>query len=326
MNAPGKYAIVTAAILGFGAARLPYEAALSKELRDRNLFPVRLDIDTRERIGQTFSAVSLGGLRTLVATFLNLRAFTAFTETRWDDVAETFETIVALAPRTRYYWETGSWHQAYNAASYYVNDTKLPPVRRRYEWRNSIAKGRAFLERGIQNNPHDWSLHNNLGFLLTDPNKFTSFRDIDAAFLEAADHYAKAAASPGALDYVNRSRCYALARVAGHEAEALDMARRLYQESRKNHTPTLLCLLFVLESHEDPDGDSIARAERIFGSLETAYEQLSMHWQRTRERFPVHGVAQALGAMEIRLGIPAAESVINQPLPAPVGPDTWFQQ
>jgi hypothetical protein len=51
-----------------------------------------------------------------------------------------------------------------------------------------------------------------------------------------------------------------------------------------------------------------------------------MHWQRTRERFPVHGVAQALGAMEIRLGIPAAESVINQPLPAPVGPDTWFQQ
>ena len=139
-------------------------------MRDRRAaFAAPLEIATRDRIGQTSSAVALGGLRTLVATFLNLRAFTYFTEQRWDDVADTYDTIVDLAPHTRYYWETGSWHLAYNAASYYLNDSELPPLRRREAWRASILRGRAFLERGIRNNPDDWSLLANLGMLLSDP-------------------------------------------------------------------------------------------------------------------------------------------------------------
>ncbi|MEY5013405.1 MAG: hypothetical protein RLY69_1120, partial [Verrucomicrobiota bacterium] len=145
-----KILILVVLLLAFGAARMPYERELGKSLRDAGLFPPTLQIGTRERIGQTSSAVALGGLRTLVATFLNLRAFTYFTERRWDDVEETFNTIVDLAPHTRYYWETGSWHLAYNAASYYINDSKLPPLRRREAWRMSILKGRAFLERGIR--------------------------------------------------------------------------------------------------------------------------------------------------------------------------------
>ena len=73
----------------------------ARELRAAGLFPPPMEIGTRDRIGQTSSAVALGGLRTLVATFLNLRAFTFFTEQRWDDVEDTFDTIVDLAPRTR---------------------------------------------------------------------------------------------------------------------------------------------------------------------------------------------------------------------------------
>ncbi|NJM36475.1 MAG: hypothetical protein HC845_00580 [Akkermansiaceae bacterium] len=64
-----------AALLLFGAARMPYEAALAKELRAARLTPQPLEIGTREKIGQTSSAVALGGLRTLVATFLSLRAY-----------------------------------------------------------------------------------------------------------------------------------------------------------------------------------------------------------------------------------------------------------
>jgi hypothetical protein len=120
-----KTGIVAIALLVFGGLRLPFEARLSGELRAAGLFPPPLEIGTRDKIGQTSSAVALGGLRTLVATFFNLRAFTFFTEQRWADVGDTFETIVDLAPRTRYYWETGSWHQSYNAASYYMNDSKL---------------------------------------------------------------------------------------------------------------------------------------------------------------------------------------------------------
>ncbi len=321
-----KSGILAIALLVFGALRLPFESGLSKELRAAGLFPMALEIGTREKIGQTSSAVALGGLRTLVATFLNLRAFTYFTEQRWADVGETFDTIVDLAPRTRYYWETGSWHQAYNAASYYLNDSKLPPLRRREAWRGSILRGRAFLERGIRNNPGEWSLLANLGFLLSDSNKFPAFRDDNAAFAAAAEAYRQSAATGKALGYVKRSEFYSLARVQGREKDALELGRALYNEGIQNRTPTLLCLLFVLEFFDHPSADATELAIRIFESPEKANESLSAHWMRNRERFPIHGVAQALKGLEERLKIPTEKSIFNQPLPPPYNPEDTFSE
>lgn len=321
-----KSAILAVALLVFGAARLPFEAGLNRELRAAGLFPRPMEISTRDRIGQTSSAVALGGLRTLVATFLNLRAFTFFTEQRWSDVAETFDTIVDLAPRTRYYWETGSWHQAYNAASYYLNDSKLPPLRRREAWRSSILRGRAFLERGVRNNPDDWNLLANLGFLLSDSNKFPAFRDANESFAAAADAYQKSEATGKALGYVRRARFYSLARVEGRESEALALARTLHADGPQNHTPTLLMLLLVLEAHDDPSMDVAARAIQLFGTPEKAYRALSEHWQRTRERFPMFGVSEGLKSLEALLEVPEEQSIFNQPLPAPLNPDDLFQK
>ncbi len=284
-----------------------------------------MEITTSERIGQTSSAVALGGLRTLVATFFNLRAFTYFTEQRWTDVASTFDTIVDLAPRTRYYWETGSWHLAYNAASYYINDSKLPPLRRREAWRFSIISGREFLERGIRNNPDDWSLHANLGMLLSDSNKFPAFRDTNATFSAAAEAYRKAAATGKARGYVRRSWFYSLARISGRETEALALGKKLYAEYPLNRTTTLLTLLTILEFHENPDIDPAARATELFGSPEKAYRAMTIHWRRTHEQFPVYGVSQAIESLEKQLQIPPAESVLNQPLPPPQRADDWFR-
>ncbi len=56
-----KYALVLVALLGFGAARMPYEAGLHREMREAGLFPPPLEIGTREKIGQTSSVVALGG-------------------------------------------------------------------------------------------------------------------------------------------------------------------------------------------------------------------------------------------------------------------------
>lgn len=320
-----KILILVVALLAFGAARMPYEQALGYSLRDAGLFPPALQITTRDKIGQTSSAVALGGLRTLVATFLNLRAFTYFTEQRWQDVEETFNTIVDLAPHTRYYWETGSWHMAYNAASYYINDSKLPPLRRREAWRMSILKGRVFLERGIRNNPDDWSMLASYGFLLSDSNKYPAFRDKNASFAAAAEAYRKADATGKALGYVKRSAFYALARVDGREAEALAEARRLYAQGKINHTPTMKALLFVLQAWENPQMDLLASAIEIFETPENAYEALSAHWERTRDGFPVHGVSKAIVLLEERLAIPKDQSVLNKPLPPPGGPDEWFR-
>ena len=320
-----KSVLLSLALLAFGAARLPYEAGLSRDLRNARLVPPHLEIDTLDRIGQTSSAVALGGLRTLVATFLNLRAYTAFAERRWRDVAKTFDVIVDLAPHTRYYWETGSWHLAYNAAGYYLNDSKLPPLRRREAWRSYIMQGRVFLERGIRNNPDDWSLLANLGFLLADPNKFPALRDTHASFTAAAEAYQKSAATGKAPAYVRRAWFYALARVEGREAEALALARTLYAEGPKNRTPTLVMLLLVLEAHENPSLDVARRAVELFGTPEKAYAALAGHWQRTRERFPVFGVSSALEALEKSLAIPKEQSILSQSLPPPPSPDDWFR-
>lgn len=318
-----RNAILAVALLAFGAARMPFEASLAKELRAANLTPEPMEIGTRDKIGQTSSAVALGGLRTLVATFLNLRAFSFFQEQKWDNVAETFDTIVDLAPRTTYYWETGAWHSAYNAASFYINDTELPTLRRREAWRAAIYRGRAFLERGIRNNPDDWNLLSYLGFLLSDDNKFPAFRDPDKTFAIAADAYKRAADTGKALGFVRRAQIYSLSRVPGKEKEALELIRSLYAEPR-NRVPTLMMLLLVLEAHENPEMDTAKRAVEIFGTEEKAYEALTAHWQRTRERFPIHGVASAMESLERSLAVPPDQSVFKQPLPPPTNPDDWF--
>ena len=325
MKAWQRNGILLAALLAFGATRIPLEKSLGDELRKGGLAPPPLEIGTRDKIGQTSSAVALGGLRTLVATFLNLRAFSFFQEQRWDDVSDTFEMIVDLAPRTRYYWETGSWHSAYNAASYYINNSNMPSLRRKEAWRAAIYRGRAFLERGIRNNPSDWSLLSTLGFMLTDANKFPAFRDPDATFTAAADAYQKAVDTGNAPAFVNRAQFYALARAKGREKEALALARALYADP-KNRLPTLRALLLVLEAHENPALDTAKLAVELFETPERALEALSGHWQRTRERFPVDGVAGALGALERMLAVPPEKSILNKPLQLPNGPDQWFSK
>jgi len=224
-------------------------------------------------------------------------------------VRRQFDTIVELAPHTIYYWETGAWHQAFNASSYYLNDSNLPPLRRDAAWRAAVLTGLAFLERGIRNNPGDPKLNAYLGFLLTDHNKARAFHDPDGAFLAAADAYKIAAAARDALPYLRRFQLYALARVPSHEGEALVLARQLY-ENRANHTPTLQCVYFALEVHAnrtliDPGNFAIS----IFGSPDTAYATLCNYWLRGSERLPVHGVASALKALETKLAIAADKSV-----------------
>ena len=323
---PGvRNGILAIGLLAFGAARMPFESSLARELRGKGLLPPPLAIGTSERIGQTSTAVALGGLRTLVAAFLNLRAFGFFEDQKWPKVADTFEIIVDLAPRTRYYWETGSWHSAYNAASYYLYESKMPSLRRREAWRASIVRGRAFLERGIRNNPDDWSLLANLGSMLADPNKFPAFRDPNKSFADSAEAFRRSTATGNSRPYTRRFQFYSLARVAGREAEALALGRELYEDPN-NRTTTMVVLLFVLEAHENPGMDTAKRALELFGSPENAYKELSGHWQRTRERFPVHGVAAALESLEKTLNIPPEKSIFQQALPPPRDMDDWFSK
>jgi hypothetical protein len=318
-----RYAVLAVAVLAAGALRMPFERQITDDLTKAGLLPPKLEQRTGEKIGQTFSAVSLGGLRTLVATFMNLRAFTFFTEQRWGEVGDTYELIVDLAPRTRYYWDTGSWHQAYNAASYYLYSSDLPPLRRKANWRASILRGRDFLEGGIRNNPSDPILKHRLGALLSDPNKIAAFGNPSEAYWLAYEAYMSAANTPNALVFSKRFALYALARVPGREKEALELLRKIEAEGGPI-TPTFYGLSYALKYHENPSQPVMALIDSVFPSREMAYEVLSGQWLRTRDSYPMFGVADGIALLESQLLLRPEKSVLKQNPPPPMELEDFF--
>lgn len=323
MSQGKRYAVLGLAILAAGGLRMPFERQLTDDLTEAGLLPPKLEQRTGEKIGQTFSAVSLGGLRTLVATFMNLRAFTFFTEQRWGDVGDTYDMIVDLAPRTRYYWDTGSWHQAYNAASYFLYESELPPLRRKANWRASILRGREFLESGIRNNPADPVLKHRLGTLLSDPNKMAAFGEPWETYEAAYEAYMAADRAENGQGYSKRFALYSLARVPGREKEALALLGEIEAEG-KPLPPTMYGLSYALRYHETPTRPVMDLVDSIFPSRKAAYNILSSQWLRTRDRFPVFGVAEAVALLESEMKIPPQDSVLKQDLAPPMDTDDYF--
>jgi tetratricopeptide (TPR) repeat protein len=318
-----RYVVLGLAILAAGAVRMPFERQITDDLYQAGLLPPKLEQRTGEKIGQTFSAVSLGGLRTLVATFMNLRAFTFFTEQRWGEVGDTFELIVDLAPRTRYYWDTGSWHQSYNGASHYLYGSDLPPLRRKANWRACILRGREFLERGIRNNPNDPILKLRLGTLLSDSNKIAAFGDPGEAYEQAYEAYLSAAKMPNSPVFSKRFALYSLARVPGREKDALEILKEI--EAEGGHLPPTVCgLSYTLKYHANPSQPVMALIDSVFPTRKEAYENLSNQWLRTRDRFPLFGVAEAIALLESELKTPPENSALKQISQNPMDIDDYF--
>lgn len=296
-------AAVTVLVIA-GIVRMPLEQALTKDLQAQGMLSKPLNIETRKKVGQGFWAVSLGGLRTLVATVLNLRAFSFFENQRWVQLADTYETVVQLAPNTDYYWDTGSWHMAFNAAAYYQTSSDLPELRRRAEWRHWIERGTAFLEEGTKQNPDSWYLWSRLGWLYSDPNKLIDYE-------KSAEAYLNAVKAGNALPFVKNGAAYALARVPGREDEALEIIRERRKEPR-GRVPTMNGLAFALEYRADPTKDTYQLALDIFGDENEAYAQLAPYYLEIRKNFPMDGVAEILKKLESRLSIPADKSIFKQ--------------
>lgn len=291
-------------LLVAGIARMPVEQALTEDLRAQELLSKPLDLETRKKVGQGFWAVSLGGLRTLVATVLNLRAFSYFEGQKWEQVADTYDTIVQLAPNSAFYWDTGHWHMAYNAAAHYQMDASLPEIRAQAEWRKWVLRGTAFLEEATRQNPDNALLWKQLGWLYSDPNKLVDYD-------KAAAAYGKAIEIGGTLPYVSRARAYALARSETGIDKVLPLIKELQTEPGGN-VPTMRCLRFALEMRDNPSRDPHLLALDLFSSTRRAYEDLTNYFLGVRDNFPMNGVATELRRLERDLAIPAEQSVFNE--------------
>lgn len=314
MGGVRRMAVVVAALLAAGALRLPLEQAWAGRWREQGLLREELADGAGAKLGQTFFAVSLGGLRTLVATFLNLRVMAFYEDRNWDGVAETYGLMVALAPRTAEYWLAGAHHQAMNAASYYKNDRslELSAPERQLRWRESVLRGREFAERGARQIPESGELLRFLGLLLTDRHRLAAFDDVEAAFEEAARVFGAAADLPDSLPFLRRQQSYALARIPARRAEARALVAELYADPA-NRTKLMRQLAFVLGAGgmDDPDR-RMDWALRVFGDEKTAHSDLADYWRRSNEGFPQDGVALTLVQLEARLGIPPESGALRK--------------
>jgi len=294
MKLTRKLFIVLLSLLVLGIAKMPFEQKLTEQLREQNLLNKPLNIETRERIGQTSAVVSLGGLRSIVAAMLNLRAHVHFENQQWYDLKDTIENVTTLQPRSPFYWESGGWHLAYNASIDFRHREDLPEARRRILWREFIHAGSDFMEKGSRLNPDNWRIKAQLAKLWADPHKIV---DIP----RAVEYLKDIGEIEGVLPYYPRQYMYLLTRTPGREKEALAEGQKLFHASEKNRLPTLLCCIFVLQNKlNTPESEAISFLE-LFGSNENGYKALSDFSARLEE-YPQTGIAEKLKKLKSLLG------------------------
>jgi hypothetical protein len=234
-----RVAIALALLLVFGAVRLPLEIGLQKEQRAAGFHSVPT-LTLREQVSQNGFIAALSGFRSLVAAVMWIEAQTAWERLEWGRMAGLFRTVTTLQPKSTLYWDMSAWHMGYNASVAARDDKEKQPseILRQRDERHYWELARTFYKDGIRNNPDSSQLWTNLGHL-----ERQKFQDHAAA----AQAYTTAATKPDSLPYLRRLGAYELAQVPGKEKEAYALLKSLYDESEKNHVPTLLTTLKQLE-------------------------------------------------------------------------------
>lgn len=241
-----RVVVVLLALLGFGAAKLPVEHALNDEHRALHLRAVDFNLGLREQIGQLGFVAALSGFRSIVADYLFIQAHVAWERTDWARVLLLFRQTTTLQPRGILFWDMAAWHMAWNASAAVMRDESQRLALRVKAQHEYFALGKDFLERGIRNNRDSPQLYEALGRL---------YRDKYNDHLHASEAFGKAAELPGAPTFDKRFAAYELSYCEGHEREAYQRLRSLYDAGEKERLPTLIKRLKFLEEKLDIPAD-----------------------------------------------------------------------
>jgi hypothetical protein len=226
-----SYVLATVLLLGFGALRLPIETRLTAQDRASYFGTVKLNLALREKIGQLGFLAALSGFRTLVADLLWIEAYASWERVEYGNMNLLLNTVTTLAPRNVNFWDMSSWNMAFNASVAAMDNPKQPKLALRLRaQREYFMLGKDYAERGIENNPDAYVLHQSLANIYK-----LKLNDHCAAAAE----FAKAAAFPHAPTYEKRFAAYEMSQCPGHELEAWRMLRKLYDMGPQERLPTL---------------------------------------------------------------------------------------
>lgn len=169
--------------------------------------------ELRDQIGQGMAIALLAGFRGIAADFIWIRGHDYWEKRQWFKQAECIENTAKLQPRSTFFWDSGAWHMAWNIA--YAErigtngSTVAQAITRERYWHQ---RGRAFLERGLQNIPNRFDLYFKLGWLYEQKLARDCGGDVDCAktnFTKAAELFDKASEFPNCPTYIARDvpRC-----------------------------------------------------------------------------------------------------------------------
>lgn len=228
----------------FGAARMPLEQRNEELLREAGFREWSPNIETRDQLGQAGFAGALGGFRSLVALFYDVKAHVAREEKEWAEVEKFRNVTTTLQPRYWAHWDMAAWDMAWNAFAYYRGVAE----RHRegflgWEAENVLMpayleKGIDFARRGYAWLPDSYRMPRIIGDIYSQ-----KYEDKCAAI----EWYLEASRKPDAWPFLHRAYVHHMAVCPGREEEAYALTGALYWGGQR--TPTVRHDMEALEDH-----------------------------------------------------------------------------
>ncbi len=175
--------------------------------------------EMRDVIGQGMAIGLLAGFRGVVADFLWIQSHSHWEKKEWLQQYSDMQVVTTLQPQSVLFWDSGSWHMAWNIGYAERVDTNnytlAQGIKREMVWHE---RARQFLLRGIENVPNRYELYFKLGWLYDQ-----KFKDPCLA----AEQYGIAERFPDVPAYVVRMHCRKLAE-CGKVAESYECWKSIW--------------------------------------------------------------------------------------------------
>ncbi len=230
--------LILAILLGFGSLRGPYEDGLRKQFIESRLLLPPPGRTAMTQMSQSALIGTLGGLRSLAATLLVLKAFDHFSNKEWAELNRCYKMITNLEPRDESHWVAVIWHVGINATASVQFNESIPLFERKrlyHEYaQEAIELGRVGLEQLPDSVPIRLQLAEVYKEKLKD-------------YCAAAYLYKEMQGLPGCPAYAIRFHGYFLANCPGHEQEAYDHLMNLYRQGDRHHLPSLFVAIKKME-------------------------------------------------------------------------------
>jgi tetratricopeptide (TPR) repeat protein len=243
------------------------------------------DFKQTDALAQQLAIFSLGGLRTFAAEMLCVDATNAWLQQDWPRARRRWQQITTLCPKRVNYWIRASLDMSKNAVAWVHGHEQLGLHEKAARSKEYLDAAENFLLEGIANNPDSALLYLQLGAFDEDLARRTNFTRAVEDYRKAIEH--------GASQMYRRWEFYNLSRIRGREQEAWKLGQELYKEER-HRSPSLRCLLLVLQHKLNLPAEQQFTPEQLFGSRERAIRHLRPFLHNDL-RFPTAGIRELIG-------------------------------